>query len=205
MVDRQAGDAAVAAAPDEDAPSAGVTRLQIVVYSAMVAFFILAGYGFYLIYSLTKDVNGLARNVMTMTETMEVTMHSIARTMTDISERMTSIHAATETMSQSTQRMTDQMNAVAVSAQSMAVSTDNMRYDLRHLNNSVSGPIDMVTSFMPFSRMVNPPPGAAYPLPPPGGMAYAPPSAGNLPQAVSAQPLPAASTVQPATISHVVQ
>ncbi|MGF1644601.1 MAG: hypothetical protein ACFCUJ_13235 [Thiotrichales bacterium] len=121
-------------------------------------FFILAGYGFYLIYSLTLDVNRLSQNVTSMTRTMDHTMNRIAQTMDTIANEMIAINVATERMSNTTQAMSDKMSNVANAAQSMAVSTDNMRYDLRRINNSVSGPMEMVSTFMPFAQASNPPP-----------------------------------------------
>jgi hypothetical protein len=38
-------------------------RWELVVYPAMLAFVVLAAYGFFLVYSLTKDMHTLARSI----------------------------------------------------------------------------------------------------------------------------------------------
>ena len=127
---------------EEEETEAGLTRLQLIVFSCLIAFFILAAYGFYLIYSLTKDVSKLTVDVSSMTESINRNMDIIAASMGDITGKMSNINSSTESMAQTAQDM-------ATSTQYMANSTDNMRYDLRRLNNSISGPMDAMNNFFP--------------------------------------------------------
>jgi methyl-accepting chemotaxis protein len=147
---------------EEKSTYEGLTRLQLIVFTCLIAFFILAAYGFYLIYSLTKDVSHLASDVSTMSESITRNMDVIANTMGSISGRMDNINNSTEMMANTAQNM-------AYSTQHMANSTDNMRYDLRRLNNAVSGPMDFMNNFMPGSRTINPPPGPPMYYPGYGG------------------------------------
>lgn len=148
---------------EEEHTTAGLTRLQLIVFACLVAFFILAAYGFYLIYSLTKDVSQLAVDVNSMSISIDKNMGIIAGAMGDITGRMADINSSTEVMATTAQNMAD-------STQHMAQSTDNMRYDVRRLNNAISGPMDAIGSFFPGGRKArNPPPiyfPPTYQLPP---------------------------------------
>jgi len=141
---------------EEEHTTAGLTRLQLIVFACLVAFFILAAYGFYLIYSLTKDVSQLAVDVNTMALSVDKNMGIIAGAMGDITGRMADINSSTEIMASTAQNMAD-------STQQMAQSTDNMRYDVRRLNNSISGPMDAIGSFFPGGRKTRNPPPIYYP------------------------------------------
>lgn len=142
---------------EEEQTTAGLTRLQTIVFACLVAFFILAAYGFYLIYSLTKDVSQLTVDVSSMSESINRNMDIIAASMSDITGRMSDINSSTESMAHTAQNM-------ANSTQNMANSTDNMRYDIRRLNNSISGPMDAMGKFFPGGKKrINPPP--SYYLP----------------------------------------
>lgn len=142
---------------EEEHTTAGLTRLQLIVFACLIAFFILAAYGFFLIYSLTKDVSKLAVDVNSMSISIDKNMEIIATSMGDITGRMSDINSSTELMAVTAQNMAD-------STQHMATSTDNMRYDVRRLNNSISGPMDAIGSFFPGGRKIrNPPPPVYYP------------------------------------------
>jgi len=137
---------------EEELTTAGLTRLQLIVFTCLVAFLILAAYGFYLIYSLTKDVSQLAVDVNSMSISINKNMEIIALSMGDITGRMSDINSSTELMASTAQNM-------ANSTQNMAQSTDNMRYDMRRLNNSISGPMDAIGNFFPGGKKrINPPP-----------------------------------------------
>lgn len=135
---------------EEEQTTAGLTRLQLIVFSCLIAFFILAAYGFYLIYSLTKDVSQLTVDVNSMSQSINKNMDIIAASMSDITGRMTDINSSTESMALNAQNM-------ANSTQHMANSTDNMRYDIRRMNNTIAGPMSPFTSFFPGKKR-NPPP-----------------------------------------------
>ncbi|OAD19096.1 hypothetical protein THIOM_005288, partial [Candidatus Thiomargarita nelsonii] len=85
-------------------------RWEIIVYPAMFAFVVLAGYGFFLIYSLTNDMSSMARSmdsemgehmetmatsIVTLSEeiqTMSKQVKIMTRTITDISGKHEKIH-----------------------------------------------------------------------------------------------------------------
>ncbi len=99
-------------------------RLQLVVYPSLIAFIVLASYGFYLIYSLTRDVHQLALNVATLTQSVD--------------RNMTRLSADVGTMNAGVARMTE--------------AVVNMQRDMWSLNQNVSTPLSVVNRMIPFSN-----------------------------------------------------
>ena len=60
---------------------ASARRWELVVYPSMLAFIVLAAYGFFLIYNLSHDISRLARSM----ETVVVSMDDVAANMTAVS------------------------------------------------------------------------------------------------------------------------
>lgn len=146
-----------------------ITRtLQIIVYPAMVAFIVLAAYGFYLVQSLTTDVHRLTETIADMNEVVGVNMTNISGTMGHMSGQMDHLVVSTGMMSQnmmgmtdSTRQMSKNVQQMNTSTQHMAASTYNMQNDLRGLNKGFK-PMRMMSNFMPFgggssSRSMPPP------------------------------------------------
>ncbi|MFO8005331.1 hypothetical protein [Thioalkalivibrio sp.] len=151
-------------------------RLQLIVYSALVAFVVLAVYGFWLITSLTRDVSRLAIEMSAMTRTIDREMAVMARKMGDIDGRMVSINENMLSMNRNIGSMTrdiSSMNAnirsMAGDTTTMAGSTLNMQRDMWSLNRNVSGPLGMMNSFNPFNGSQGPFPGSPAPYYPQQG------------------------------------
>ena len=64
-------------------------RLQLIVYTALFAFIVLAAYGYYLIFNLTHDVHSLSNDVRQMTRSVNQMSVSVQKNMTIISENIT--------------------------------------------------------------------------------------------------------------------
>lgn len=111
---------------------ASARRWELVVYPSLFAFIILAGYGFYLIYSLTQDA------------------HAIAEDMTQISRQMETVSRNMVLMTQLMDNQSSAMNEMVVSMRGMNVSMNQMRYDMSIMNQSVSRPMSFMNSFMPW-------------------------------------------------------
>ena len=155
-----------------------VTRtLQMVVYPAMVAFIILAAYGFYLVQSLTTDVHRLADSIPKMYESVHAMNQSVHHNMSTISHVMTDMNTQVAKMTQSTQQMStnmgDMTNSTQImvnsiqqmntSTQNIAASAYNMQRDMWTMNKSISGPMKMFNMFTPFGNDKTTP----YVVPPP--------------------------------------
>lgn len=148
-----------------------VTRtLQMIVYPAMVAFIILAAYGFYLVQSLTTDVHRLTETIASMNDTVHSNMSNIAGTMDNMTSQMGNLVDSTSQMTHnivgmngSTQDMAGNIQQMNASTQNMAVSTYNMQRDMWSMNKNISGPMKMFNKFSPFGNdKTNP-----YVVPPP--------------------------------------
>jgi uncharacterized protein YoxC len=130
-------------------------RWELIVYPSLVAFIVLAIYGFYLIYSLTKDVHELTHTVTTLTGTVDRNMTTVATNMDLISGDMqlisgeiTQISTEMQEISQDTKVLLPinaNMAQMQYSAAAMALHTRAMQQDMRN----VSGPMAFVNSFFP--------------------------------------------------------
>lgn len=149
-----------------------VTRtLQMLVYPSLVAFVILAAYGFYLVQSLTTDVHRLTLTISSMNQSMQGNMNNIAASMTNLSGQIDKMVDSThhmsaniQGMSQNIASMSNDMSQMNSSTQNMAVSTYNMQRDMWSMNRNISKPMKMFSSFMPFGSSDN---HAPYVIPPP--------------------------------------
>lgn len=138
-------------------------RLQLIVYSALVAFVVLAVYGFWLITSLTRDVSRLAIEMSSMTRTIDREMAVMAAKMGDIDTNMVAINHNVADMTRDVGIMTTSIRSMATDTTTMAGSTLNMQRDMWSLNRNVSGPLGMMNSFNPFGGNGGPFPGSPTP------------------------------------------
>ena len=89
--------------------TASARRWEMIVYPSLFAFILLAGYGFYLIYSLTQDA------------------HLIAKNMEQISTNMQVVSLRMEEVSHNTNQQTLAMNDIVSNMHNMNVSMNQMR------------------------------------------------------------------------------
>lgn len=148
-------------------------RMKLLVYPAMVAFFILSAFGFYLIYSLTSDVRRMANTFVHMSGSIETNMDSISGTMGDMSEKMDILADSTSTMSTNVESMTsttaDMSSAIGgmkPAIYDMAASTNNMQRDFWSMNKNISTPLSFMNNFLPWKDSQSLPfQGSRSPLP----------------------------------------
>lgn len=138
-------------------------RWELVVYPSLFAFIILAAYGFYLVYSLAKDVHYLAISV-------DSNMTVLAGNMQTVSENMGELAANVRTMAVSVESINDRvgtlepmltnidgmekaMQSITSATQAMTVATHNMRNDMVLMNynmRDVTRPMSFLGRFMPW-------------------------------------------------------
>ena len=165
----------------EKKADASTKRMQMLVYPAMVAFFILSAFGFYLIFSLTSDVRRMANTFVHMSGSIETNMDSISGTMGHMSTKMDNLVESTSTMSQSvgsmsnnvgdmtdnTVEMVNSISGLRAATYDMAASTNNMQRDMWSLNKNISTPLSMMNKFIPWKNSSSMPfQGSPAPLPP---------------------------------------
>lgn len=119
--------------------TASARRWEMVVYPALFAFVLLAAYGFFLIFSLTKDVSVVAGEMTQITKSMQ-----------QISVQMNAISKNIVLMTQTVDSQSVSMKEMVHHMRGMNVSMNQMRYDFSLLNNSVSRPMSFMNSFMPW-------------------------------------------------------
>ena len=168
--------ATIDASKEDDCEEKEATRtLQFVVYPSLIAFVVLAGYGFYMVRSLTADVNRLAQTIVDMNQTIRENLGGISENMSAMSGHMVNMVVSANKISEhvaqmdgSVAQMGGDMQQMNLSTQNMAYSTYNMQQDMWSMNKNVSKPFRMMGQFMPFgggdsrSRIASPPPAAYY-------------------------------------------
>lgn len=133
--------------------TASARRWELIVYPSLFAFVLLAAYGFFLIYSLTKDIGRVADTM----DSINTDMHSVAESMETITQdmhrvaiNMNSVSQNMVIMTQTVDNQSATMREMAFSMRGMNVSMAQMRYDISILNTSVSRPMSFMNSFMPW-------------------------------------------------------
>ena len=137
-------------------------RWELVVYPSLFAF-ILAAYGFYLVYSLAKDVHYLAISVDSNMTVLSGNMQTVSRNMGDLSanvrtmavsvESINNRVATLEPMLTNVDSMDQTMKSITQATQAMTVATHNMRNDMVMMNRNirdVSRPMSFMGNFMPW-------------------------------------------------------
>jgi len=135
-------------------------RWEMIVYPSMFAFILLAGYGFFLIYSLTNDMKNIARS---MDPDMGLHMSSFDQSMQSITSNVGNMTSRVEDMSSEMNSISKKMNNLSnmepiqfqiakinQSVALMSVNFDLMRRDMATMNRNISKPMSMMNSFMPW-------------------------------------------------------
>ena len=110
-------------------------RWEMIVYPSLFAFIILAGYGFFLIYSLTKDVHLVVQD-----------MHKITTSMEKVVVNMDAISKNMVVMTQTVDSQSSSMKEMVYHIRGMNMSMNRMRYDM----SNVSRPMSFMNDFMPW-------------------------------------------------------
>lgn len=144
-----------------DSFEASARRWELIVYPSLIAFVLLASYGFWLIYNLTHDIADVAKSVREMTASVTHDLNDISGKMSDISESASHMRP-----------MQQDIRSMARSVGEMNEQVSHMQYSMWQLNRNVSAPFNMVDKMIPFgssrpygraNNRVSPP---LYPRPP---------------------------------------
>ena len=133
--------------------AASAKRWEAIVYPSLFAFILLAVYGFYLIFSLTTDVDKVVKQMDIISRNMVQISGDIGSMAHSVNKMTASVNSMTNTMGGQLQEM-HIMNKNATdmnrSLQMMNASMNQMRRDMSILNNNVSRPMNFMNSFMPW-------------------------------------------------------
>ena len=119
--------------------TASARRWEMIVYPSMFAFILLSIYGFFLIYSLTRDVSTVANN-----------MGSISNNMQAVVLNMDTISKNIVVMTHTVDAQSASMNEMNMHMRGINMSMNQMRYDLSVMNHNVSKPMSFMNSFLPW-------------------------------------------------------
>ena len=126
---------------------------QVIVYPSLVAFIILAAFGFYLIYSLTNDIRTIARSIdpnmghhmARMTDSMQKMSVNINNMSSDI-RSLPPMLAQMERMDGSMHAMVNETQKMNHSMYYIGATNDRMRHSV----HKMSKPMSMFNNFMPW-------------------------------------------------------
>jgi len=163
-------------------------RLQLIVYTALFAFIVLAAYGYYLIFNLTHDVHSLSNDVRQMTRSVNQMSMSVTANMEIISNSIVQMQRSTgqmaDTVSQTLPEMAlnttvmtgvaknvgDRIDGISTNIQIMSVGLVAMQQDMWSMNKTVSNPAEsMFDSMTPWGGR------RGYSKGSPGPLAFPPP------------------------------
>lgn len=128
-------------------------RWELVVYPSLLAFIILAAYGFFLVFSLARDVHELSISADTNMTVMASTLKTIADDMAQISANVRTMSANAEAMAKDMDTLEPMLVSMANmegSIQGMAMNTALIRDDMSVMNHTIGRPMHFMNSFMPW-------------------------------------------------------
>ncbi|MCU7904969.1 MAG: hypothetical protein KZQ76_03785 [Candidatus Thiodiazotropha sp. (ex Epidulcina cf. delphinae)] len=135
---------------------AGAKRWELIVYPSLFAFILLAAYGFYLIFSLAKDVHFLALSVDSNMDVMSSNLMTMTDSVGQLSANIRTMAVSVESMAQDVttlEPMLTSMDSMEESMKTMTYATHNIQRDMRSMNyniHDVSRPMTLWNSFMPW-------------------------------------------------------
>lgn len=139
---------------------ASARRWELVIYPTMLAFVILAAYGFFLIYTLSRDIHTLAEGMdPQMGEHLTHISDSVAylsenvRTMTRRMDRMTnSIDDISVKMNamDNLDPMLTHIRGMDASMRNMTITGDQMRNEMTYMGRNIGRPLSKMNNFFPW-------------------------------------------------------
>jgi len=128
-------------------------RWELIVYPSLFAFIILAAYGFYLVFSLAKDIHYLAISVDSNMTVVASNMQSMSDNVAQMSANVRTMAVSVESISKDVgtlDPMLTNMETIDQAIQSMTFTTSHMRDDMAVMNRSISRPLSFVNWFAPW-------------------------------------------------------
>lgn len=145
---------------------ASARRWELIVYPAMLAFVILAAYGFFLIYTLSKDIHTLA---MGMDPDMEKNLGNISDSVVYLSENIRTMTRRVDKMTGHIEDISGKMDVLETlnpmlvnmrglntsvgdmshSVRNITLTSDAMRAEMANMGQSMR-PMKRLNSFLPW-------------------------------------------------------
>ncbi|AGA90973.1 hypothetical protein Thimo_2226 [Thioflavicoccus mobilis 8321] len=128
-------------------------RWELIVYPSLFAFIILAAYGFYLVFSLAKDVHYLAISVDSNMTVIASNMQSISDNMAQMNTDMRALTVSVDSISQDVATLEPMLTSLETmdrSMRNMTFSTSSIRDDMAVMNRNISQPMQFMNWVMPW-------------------------------------------------------
>ncbi len=131
-------------------------RWELVVYPSLFAFILLAAYGFYLVFSLAKDVHFLALSVDSNMNVMSSNLISMTDSVSQLSANVRTMAVSVESMAQDVRTlepMLTSMDSMEESMKAMTHTTYNIERGMQSMNYNIhdaSRPMTFWNNFMPW-------------------------------------------------------
>ena len=135
-------------------------RWELIVYPSLFAFIILAAYGFYLVYSLAKDVHYLAISVDSHMTVLAGNMQSVSENMGQLTANVRSMTVTLDSMDRKVSTlepmlanmtsMDEAMRSMTAATHSITAATHNIQADMMRMNHNIGRPMSFMNAFMPW-------------------------------------------------------
>ncbi|MEW8587339.1 MAG: hypothetical protein AB2531_16355 [Candidatus Thiodiazotropha sp.] len=131
-------------------------RWELIVYPSLFAFILLAAYGFYLIFSLAKDIHFLALSVDSNMNIMSSNLMTMTDSVSQLSANVRTMAVSVDSMAQDVRTlepMLTSMDSMEESMKTMTHATYNIQRDMHSMNYNIhdaSRPMTFWNSFMPW-------------------------------------------------------
>ncbi|MBT3046978.1 MAG: hypothetical protein G8D61_02910 [gamma proteobacterium symbiont of Ctena orbiculata] len=131
-------------------------RWELIVYPSLFAFILLAAYGFYLIFSLAKDIHFLALSVDSNMNIMSSNLMTMTDSVSQLSANVRTMAVSVDSMAQDVRTlepMLTSMDSMEESIKTMTHATYNIQRDMHSMNYNIhdaSRPMTFWNSFMPW-------------------------------------------------------
>lgn len=120
-------------------------RWELIVYPSMVAFIVLAIYGFYLIYTLSRDVHDLSLTVTTLTISVDRSMSEMTNSIRTMDHTMVKMSNNLVSMDENIRGMSQNVSSMTYNTNAMSSSMFYMQRNIR----DVARPMNIFSKFMP--------------------------------------------------------
>jgi len=128
-------------------------RWELIVYPSLFAFILLAAYGFYLVFSLAKDIHYLAKTVDSSMTVVASNMRSVSDNVAQMSANVRTMAVSVDSISRDVgtlEPILTSMRSMDQAIRTMTLTTGNMRDDMAVMNRNISRPMSFVNSFVPW-------------------------------------------------------
>lgn len=130
-------------------------RWKYAVFPAMIAFVLLASFGFYLIYGMLQRMESLAQDVNRMVAVLEKSLPSMTN---DVKQMNQTISNSLPALEHKISDMSSEMKHMSHSTASLSATTQNMGHNLWEVNKNISTPLSIMNAAVPWSRVRAPQP-----------------------------------------------